>query len=280
MRQPCVSASPSRPCCLYPLEYTKWGQHDSRDVLALHQFLHDVMNLREQTRPLSGLWQVAMNAGWMVPHERICWLSERPSILSVDDNGRLHAASGPALRYPDGWKSLFLEGRARAPVGDRASGDHHRTEHRARTQCPCQALHDRHHDSGEIRGKWSPDESSNRCDRHLVAPGMERFSGLGSRGGRERLTEPDGTYRHYFLQVPPDMRTPTEAVAWTYGLSPERYAELVQRTLIVSALRSGPLLWPRQLEFVMQGFAPWRIVFRYPPSVRTILVSCAGVWQR
>jgi len=41
--------------------------------------------------------------------------------------------------------------------------------------------------------------------------------------------EPDGTYKHYFLQVPPTMRTPREAVAWTYGLS-ERHYRLAMRT--------------------------------------------------
>jgi hypothetical protein len=41
--------------------------------------------------------------------------------------------------------------------------------------------------------------------------------------------EPDGTYRQYFLSVPADMRSATEAVAWTYGLSPEQY-DLAVRT--------------------------------------------------
>jgi hypothetical protein len=35
--------------------------------------------------------------------------------------------------------------------------------------------------------------------------------------------EPDGSRRHYFLPVPPGARTPHEAVAWTYGLTPDRY---------------------------------------------------------
>lgn len=42
--------------------------------------------------------------------------------------------------------------------------------------------------------------------------------------------EPDGSYRHYFLQVPPEMRTARAAVAWTYGMSEERYAKLDLRT--------------------------------------------------
>jgi hypothetical protein len=41
--------------------------------------------------------------------------------------------------------------------------------------------------------------------------------------------EPDGTRRRYFLQVPPDLRSPREAVAWTYGLTTEQY-ELAVRT--------------------------------------------------
>jgi hypothetical protein len=40
--------------------------------------------------------------------------------------------------------------------------------------------------------------------------------------------EPDGTFKHYFLQVPPTMRTAREAVAWTYGLTEQRYRPVVR----------------------------------------------------
>jgi hypothetical protein len=42
--------------------------------------------------------------------------------------------------------------------------------------------------------------------------------------------EPDGTRRHFFLQVPAHMRTAREAVAWTYGLGTKAYGNLVVRT--------------------------------------------------
>lgn len=35
--------------------------------------------------------------------------------------------------------------------------------------------------------------------------------------------EPDGTCKDYFLRVPPHVRTAKEAVAWTFGLTPEEY---------------------------------------------------------
>jgi hypothetical protein len=41
---------------------------------------------------------------------------------------------------------------------------------------------------------------------------------------RNSTPEPDGTWKDYFLRVPPDMRTPREAVAWTFGLDVAEYA--------------------------------------------------------
>jgi hypothetical protein len=42
--------------------------------------------------------------------------------------------------------------------------------------------------------------------------------------------ETDCTRKHFFLEVPANMRTAREAVAWTYGLSANAYARLVVRT--------------------------------------------------
>jgi hypothetical protein len=42
--------------------------------------------------------------------------------------------------------------------------------------------------------------------------------------------EPDGTRKHFFLQVPAHMRTAREAVAWTYGMSEHAYSRLIVRT--------------------------------------------------
>lgn len=42
--------------------------------------------------------------------------------------------------------------------------------------------------------------------------------------------EPDGTYKTYFLRVPPEMRTVTEAAAWTLRLSTDEYKKLAAET--------------------------------------------------
>jgi hypothetical protein len=42
--------------------------------------------------------------------------------------------------------------------------------------------------------------------------------------------EPDGSFKRYFLSVPPECQTATEAVAWTYGMTEKQYANLRGRT--------------------------------------------------
>lgn len=42
--------------------------------------------------------------------------------------------------------------------------------------------------------------------------------------------EADGSRKTYWLKVPPDIRSACEAVAWTYGLTPQQYEGLVMRT--------------------------------------------------
>jgi hypothetical protein len=40
--------------------------------------------------------------------------------------------------------------------------------------------------------------------------------------------EPDGSFKEYFLRVPPDVETAREAIAWTFGLTVDEYEPSVQ----------------------------------------------------
>ena len=61
------------------------------------EFFHDVCNLVRKTKALRGLWAIARNASWMIPHRQVCWLAERPHIVHHDLRGRLHCPDGPAV---------------------------------------------------------------------------------------------------------------------------------------------------------------------------------------
>lgn len=52
---------------------------------------------------LTGLAEVARNAGWWWPYERAVVISERPEVLHRDEAGRLDHGEGPALAYGDGF---------------------------------------------------------------------------------------------------------------------------------------------------------------------------------
>ncbi len=86
-----------------------YGQHDA-GWLAFYSYFKEVCGLEQQIEKLSGLWSLAESAGWAIPHQNICWVSERHNILERDDRGRLHSVSGPACAFPDGWGIYAVHG--------------------------------------------------------------------------------------------------------------------------------------------------------------------------
>jgi len=211
------------------LKHDAAGQHDLA-FLGAYEYLRNVLGLHEETAPLLGLCQVAINAGWLQPHENTCWLVERPRILCGDAQDRLHSAHGPALQFGDGWSVWAWKG-VEVP--------------RCTIERP------------EAITLAAIDAEANvqvrRCMIEIMTPA--RFVAL---GGAARIAEDetgilwrkvwlgydawaavevinatpeaDGTHKHFFLQVPPDFSTAREAVAWTYGLSTKAYSHLVVRT--------------------------------------------------
>jgi hypothetical protein len=205
------------------------GLHDL-SWLGVHDYVREVLGLSAETEPLRGLTQLAASVGWLQPHEHTCWLAERPNLLCGDARGRLHHATGPALRYPDGW-SVFAWRGVEVPGWIIAHKD----------RITLAAIDEQ------------VDIQVRRCMIEIMTP--ERYVAL---GGATRIAEdetgilwrrnwlaadawaavevvnatpePDGTRRHFFLQVPANLRTAREAVAWTYGMRAETYAQLVQRT--------------------------------------------------
>ena len=86
-----------------------YGQHEA-GWLSFYDYFKEVCSLEAETMQLCGLLQVAKSAGWWLPHQKICWVSERPSVLHRDNRGRLHCDIGPSLMYPDGWSTWSWHG--------------------------------------------------------------------------------------------------------------------------------------------------------------------------
>ena len=226
-----LSWSRSSLALLWPRDFSNsiTGQHEW-SWLGTYDYIRDVLGLGAETEALLGLWQLASNVGWLQPHAQTCWLVERPNLLRGDARDRLHNVDGPALRFRDG-RSIWAWKGVEVPSWI--------IEHPANITLA------------------SIDGESNvqvrRCMIEIMTP--QRYVAL---GGPVRIAEdetgilwrkswlasdawaavevinatpePDGTQRHFFLQVPAHMRTAREAVAWTYGLSANAYSDLVFRT--------------------------------------------------
>lgn len=190
--------------------------------LGVLEYFHDVCGLRRQTSALTGLWQVAKNAAWMLPNERVCWLSERPSVLRSDANGRLHAADGPALCYRDGWSvhawkgvlvpAWIIDRPERISV--RAIGANHDPQIR---RCMIDIFTPQRFVAEGGAYRVSQDETG------ILWRQRWRWEAWAAVEVVNGTPEADGSLKRYFLQVPPTVRSAREAVAWTYGLTEQRY---------------------------------------------------------
>ena len=191
------------------------------------QYLHDVCGLVHQTGPLAGLWELAHSACWMAPHERVCWLMQRPTQIRRDANGRLHAADGPALRFGRdcqvyAWKGIIVPARLiEQPelIDVRAVESAHDPQIR---RCMIDIMTPKRFVEQGGAYRVVEDETGilwRQRWRWEAWAAVEVINGT---------PEPDGTYKRYFLQVPPTVRTPREGVAWTYGLSERQYRPMVR----------------------------------------------------
>jgi hypothetical protein len=212
-----------------------YGAHDA-PWLAFYRYFHDAVGLVDETAKLSGLWELAQSAGWALPHQNICWVSERHHVLLRDDRGRLHCESGPAVAYPDGWAIYAVHG-VRVP---RYVIEHPHEIDIARIGAVRNAevrrvMIDRYRHGEEVSGSaaFIRDAGGERLDHD------ERFGTLWRRNVPDdepivmiemvnSTPEPDGRRKRYWLRVPPNMATAHEAVAWSFNVPAKDYTPKVE----------------------------------------------------
>jgi len=215
---------------LAPVESSVWnsvleaiyGQHDA-SWLAHYAQLRD-WGLVQQTASLTGLWALARSAGWALPHERVCLVSERHTAVRRDGLNRLHCVDGPALLYPDGWAIYAIHG---VRVPERVIMD-------PESMTPSKIFGTR---NTEVRRVMIDLYGADRLMREVSAELVDDDETWGRLwrlpiDGDEPLVmvdvenstpEPDGSRKRYMLRVPPQLRTAAAAVAWTFDLSADEY---------------------------------------------------------
>lgn len=177
---------------------------------------------------IDGLVKVAKNCGWWWPFDNVCIVTSRPTQIHQDDRFRLHSEDGPALQYPDGWAIWAIHGiRVDQKVIE------------APDTLTVEEI--RSHPNVEIRRIMVERFGQERYLRESNAKMIHKddFGTLWQVDmvNDEPITmvevlnatpEPDGTYKNYFLRVPPTMKRAKEAVAWTGSMTEDEYNPTVQ----------------------------------------------------
>jgi hypothetical protein len=212
--------------CAVGMANLLWFGAWAGDWLPIYDFLLEAKALPDQdeANELSIWLDLARNAPAYIFFDKVCLVSERPTAMHLDHRGRLHAQLEPALRFADGYELHSWHG---------VTCDKDLIEHPER-----------------LTPSDIENESNSEIKRVMMEMfGFERYltSSFGSLihqdecgilysrplGGRdEPLTmvrvknstpEPDGTYKEYFLRVPPTIKTAREAVAWTFEMDENEY---------------------------------------------------------
>ncbi|MFJ8431022.1 DUF6745 domain-containing protein [Kitasatospora sp. NPDC094019] len=172
---------------------------------------------------IAALAEVARATGWWWPYADTVLISERPIALHRDEAGRLDRADGPALEYSDGfalhaWRGMPVPAEFLAGLGT-VTAERIRAEENAELRrvllehygyeryladSGAEPLH--RDETGVLWRIQLPD------DEPVVMVEVVNST-----------AEPDGTFRTYWLRVPPDTRTARAGVAWTFGTTEAEY---------------------------------------------------------
>lgn len=170
--------------------------------------------------------EVSRHCNWWCPFATVCIMVDRPVSIDLDNNGLLHNQTGQACRYEDGWGFSALRGIqvpgsiARGEFGFDAIENEFNVERR-------RVMIERY---GVGRYLAEANAILIHQDRYgrLYFKNQPNGEPLVFLEVLNATPEPDGTWRTYFLRVPPDMRTAHQAAAWTFQLDPETYNPAIQ----------------------------------------------------
>lgn len=197
------------------------------------------------TARISGLANIARSCGWWWPFRSAVVLTGRPIRLERDNQFRLHSAAGMAIEYADGWGIFAWHGVRvpeqviRAPemlTARQITNEPNAEVRRVMLERFGAARYLRELGAEPISIEHVPCGDAEWCS-HTAEHHQVKLYRADLRDDEPLVIvevvnstpEPDGEWKHYFLRVPPTVRSAREAVAWTAGYDrAEDYAPVRQ----------------------------------------------------
>ena len=196
------------------------------DGLAVYYFAMKELGL-EVEQPLASQIEAVMNLRtlplYAVFHEGLCLLCERPQYINLDQRGRLHDETGPAVSFADGF-SLYASHGVAVPAWvierpEDITVDGIDAESNAEVR---RVLIERFGLERYLEESGAEELDRDECGV-LYLKAQQADEPIVAVKVTDSTSIVEGSPRHYFLRVPPYMRTARQAVAWTFQLQQEEY---------------------------------------------------------
>lgn len=183
-------------------------------------------HLLEYEKELSLFGKLAENIYAITALEDLAFVCEKPIQYSADEGDRLHSELGPALAFSDGMKGYFWHG---VPVDARLildPGSITIEEIESTRNIELRRVLVERFGPSRYLQECGAEEIHRDSSGVLYKREIENDEALVMVKVTNSTAEPDGSFREYFLRVPPDMVTARQAVAWTFGMTEESYQPL------------------------------------------------------
>ena len=158
--------------------------------------------------------------------DHVVFACEKTLQFTFDVGGRIHSPSGPALTFADGfvehaWHGVSVDARI-IEEPDSISIDEIDAMRNAELR---RVLVERYGEARYLQDSGAEEMQQDDFGT-LYKKEIEGDEALVMVKVVNSSPEPDGTFKDYFLRVPPDVETAQQAVAWTFGIDPDDYAPL------------------------------------------------------
>ncbi len=212
--------------CRQMIKYCNTQEHDEFAANAYVEVLGVDIPNPDLFEAGSKVWK---NCGPIVMHKDFCIVSEFPSHYNVDQDGRLHGDGHPSQQWKDGWKLYHWHGvrvtRQFAEAPETITVNDIENESNLEMR---RLMLDRYGIKKFLVDVGAKEVQRDECGilyRHNFHEALEPIVMVEVTNSTK---EPDGTYKKYFLRVPPNITTAKAGIAWTFNMDMNDYSPVVQ----------------------------------------------------
>ena len=150
-------------------------------------------------------------------------ISDRPCVLKCDTQGRMHCEDGPSILYRDGWGMHHIHGvKVDSYIVEQPEKITVQLIESERNAEVRRVMIERYGQARYLLDSGSQQIHSDDFGTlyRKEIPGDEALLMVKVVNS---TPEADGSFKDYFLRVPPTMKRAREAVAWTFGKTEAEY---------------------------------------------------------